>query len=168
MSSDLWIGALTTLSGTALGGAISFVLSRQQLHAALAQNAEAALREKIRRSEDRRYDAYANFYSEVRNYRNALRHPHQAGSTPEQIIAETVRIATRADATAPVVYLVHESPITRDACQNVTHTIARTLNIIVEHRADPNKIPWKGLSDEISDTLSVFLAAARGELGLQL
>jgi hypothetical protein len=167
MSSDLWIGALTTLSGTALGGVISFVLSRQQLYAARARSAEDAVREKNRRSEDRRYDAYANFYTEVRNYRNALRHSYHSESTPQQIVAEAVRVATKADATAPLVYLVQESQITRDACQNVTHTIARTLNVIVEHKTDPEAVPWIELSEEISGALSAFLAASRTELGLQ-
>jgi len=37
MASDVWVGAVATLVGAALGGAISFVLSRQQIKAARSQ-----------------------------------------------------------------------------------------------------------------------------------
>jgi len=39
VNSDLWFGAVTTLAGAGLGGAISLALNRQQLKGARAQRA---------------------------------------------------------------------------------------------------------------------------------
>jgi hypothetical protein len=68
----VWAGAVTTLVGVLLGGAISFVLSRQQIMDARLQRQEADTREALRRSADRRFQAYADFLTRSRSFRNAV------------------------------------------------------------------------------------------------
>jgi len=58
-----------------LAGGISVVISRQQIREACAQRAEALASELERRSRDRRVDAFADFSSKVRAFRNSIR-PH--------------------------------------------------------------------------------------------
>jgi hypothetical protein len=72
VSSDVWIGAVTTLAGAVLGGAISFLLSRQQMREARRQRQEEDARERRRRSADRRFEAYADFLTRTRSFRNAV------------------------------------------------------------------------------------------------
>jgi hypothetical protein len=55
------VGAVTTLLGAALGGAISFMLNWQQAKEARRQRQEDDSRERRRRSADRRFQAYADF-----------------------------------------------------------------------------------------------------------
>lgn len=59
MNTDLWFGAATTLAGAALGGAISYLLCRQQITEARAQRLEGERWDRARRSAERRLDAYA-------------------------------------------------------------------------------------------------------------
>src|SRR5579859_8058542 len=57
VSTDLWLGTVTTLLGAALGGSISFIVSRQQIKSAWIQRQADAAEERNRRSEDRRFTA---------------------------------------------------------------------------------------------------------------
>jgi hypothetical protein len=66
MQSDVWIGALITLAGAALGGAISYPLSRQQIKEAREQRREYERWERARRSTERRFDVYADFLTHAR------------------------------------------------------------------------------------------------------
>src|SRR5690242_15252341 len=72
VNGDVWVGAIATLVGGALGGAISFALSRQQLNDARLQRKEAEASEQRRRSEDRRFQAYSAFLTQARSYRHAV------------------------------------------------------------------------------------------------
>ena len=63
---------MTTLAGALLGGAMSFVLSRQQAREARLQRQEEDARERLRRSADRRFQAYADFLTGARSFRNAV------------------------------------------------------------------------------------------------
>lgn len=54
VSSDVWVGATTTLVDAILGGAISFLLSWQQAREARRQRQEDDTRERRRLSIDRR------------------------------------------------------------------------------------------------------------------
>jgi hypothetical protein len=165
MNSDLWFGAVTTLAGAVLGGAISFLLSRQQLKDARAQRAEEALREKDRRSVDRRFDAYANFHTQARAYRSAIR-PYREQSGPGIIIREIDLLAHSADAASSLVFLVQESRTTRKACAAVVRTIGHTLAVIHELDSNLDDVPWLELNDDMARVMREWEAAAREELGV--
>lgn len=79
VNSDLWFGAATTLAGAALAGAISLALNRQQMRDARARRGEDEQRAKLRRSEDRRFTAYAEFATRARTY--PRRNPSPGRST---------------------------------------------------------------------------------------
>ena len=110
VSSELWLGAPATLTGAALGGAISFVVSRQQINEARLQRVEEAERDRYRRSLDRRIDAYADFYTRARSFRNSIR-PHGHHPVPRATVEEMGALARSAHAASSV----HRSdgPITR-------------------------------------------------------
>ena len=91
VGTDLWLGAVTTLIGAALGGSISFIVSRQQIKSAWIQRAADAAEERNRRSEDRRFTAYSEFITRARSSRNALRAYYQhSGSRPSIKELDTV------------------------------------------------------------------------------
>jgi hypothetical protein len=76
VNGEVWVGAIATLVGAALGGAISFALSRQQLNDARLQRREVEVSEQGRRSEDRRFQGYSAFLTQARSYRNAVKAYH--------------------------------------------------------------------------------------------
>jgi hypothetical protein len=80
VDSALWIGAVTGLAGAAVGGAISYLVSVQQIREARAQRQEAERSAQARRSLDRRFAAYADFLTHARRFRNAIRPPHRPGA----------------------------------------------------------------------------------------
>ena len=105
MSADLWLGAATTLAGAALGGTISLVLNRQQMKDARAQRAEEDLRIRQRRSTDRRFDAYAGFFTHARSYRTALR-PFAEESASKIPVQDMDTFARAADSASSLVFIV--------------------------------------------------------------
>lgn len=111
------MGAATTLSGTVLGGAISFVLSRQQMKDARLQRGEQDARDRRRRSMDRRFDAYADFYTKARTFRNALRPGQQP--VPHLPTAEISALARPAHQASALVFLVVQSRAISKACRDV-------------------------------------------------
>ncbi len=163
VNSDLWVGALTTLAGAVLGGAISFLLSRQQLNAARAQRAEAAVQENDRRSENRRFDAYANFHTQARAYRSAIR-PYREQAGPGMTVREIDVLARSADAASSLVFLVQESATTRAACAAVVRTIDNTIAVIHELAPDLDGVPWDELNDQMAHVMRQWETAAREEL----
>ena len=73
MSSQVWVGAVATVVGVAIGGGISYLSNRQQMREARTQRLEEARREQYRRSVDRRFQAYSDFLTRVRSCRNVVR-----------------------------------------------------------------------------------------------
>src|SRR3954447_26394180 len=163
MDASLWFGALATLAGAALGGLISYVLSRQQIRAARAQQLEAERAERSRRSQERRLDIYADFLARARAYRNAIRRPSRPESVPLQKIRETARTA---DAAGSLVHLVSRSPRTALACGDVMRTMGNTSEVLHTSGAELTDAGWDELNKEMSQALRSFQAAARAELGI--
>lgn len=163
VNTDIWVGAVTTLAGGGLGGAISYLLSRQQIKEARAQRAEATLEDKKRRSLERRFSAYADFITQTRRYRNSIR-PYRADSGPRSPVREIDTAATSADAAGSLVLLLTESPATEAACRDVLRTIGDTIGIVHESESDLDNIPWDELNSDMSRVLRAFQAAARAEL----
>lgn len=101
MSSGLWVGAVTTLAGAVLGGAISFLLSRQQIIEARAQRKDESESDRKRRSLERRFDAYSDFLRRARSYRNAVRE----SVITEATFPEADTLAQEADAAGSLITL---------------------------------------------------------------
>jgi hypothetical protein len=167
VNTTLWFGALTTLAGAALGGAISYLLSRQQMREARAQRLEAERSEQARRSGERRLDIYADFLTHARSYRNAIRRPSRPESGPSVPLQEIGDLARAADAAGSLVHLVNQSRQAAAACGDVMRTIGETSGILHAFDADMTGVPWEELNEKMSQALRRFQAAARAELGIE-
>jgi hypothetical protein len=163
VSSDLWVGAITTLSGATLGGAISLAISRQQLKAAHAQRTEEAEQDKHRRSIERRFSAYADFLDKARSFRNALR-PYGYQPVPLLPPKDISALARSAHAASPLAFLVVESRRTRDALGKLVKAMSDIQGVLDDERSDPADKPWPDLNGRIKSALDKFEDAARQEL----
>jgi hypothetical protein len=163
VSSDLWIGAITTLSGTTLGGVISLLISRQQLKAARTQREEDAEQEKHRRSIDRKFSAYADFLDKARSFRNALR-PYGNQPVPLLPPKDISALARSASAASPPAFLVVESRRTRVALGELVRAMGDIRGVLDDDRSDLADKPWPDLNKRIKSALDKFEDAARQEL----
>jgi hypothetical protein len=164
VSADVWIGAVTTLGGALLGGGISVVLGRQQAREARVQRQEADARERLRRSTDRRFQAYADFLTGARSFRNAVEafylHPRHKPS----LTALDALLQTANDASA-LVFLVVESDGTYQGCREVLRSLWRARAVI--HGIEPAAgDPWPELNTLLGRATREFQNAARAELGV--
>lgn len=165
MSSDVWVGAATTLAGAALGGAISYLLSWQQVKEARRQRREDDARELRRRSMDRRFAAYADFLTRARSFRNTVEaHYLQPGHGPS--LAEVDSLLQSANDASALVFLVVESEQTYQGCRNMLRALGQAREII--HGADPGAAgdPWAGLNALLGRAAREFQNSARIELGV--
>lgn len=164
MGSQVWIGAAATLLGVVLGGAVSFTLSRQQLKDARAQRAEEAARERDKRSEDRRIQAYSDFLTRARSFRNALitycNRPQ--GKVTLDILDDLMREVGAASALA---FLVVETPEAYDACRIVLRALGDALSTVQDIASGPTKDLGQEVSKIIGPALRSFQISAREELG---
>lgn len=163
MSIDVWVGAVTTLAGVALGGGISFSLNRQQMKDARKQRAEEAALTNYQRSVDRRFDAFASFHTCARTYRNAI-NPYRKHSGPALDHSEIDSIARSADAAASLVFLVVESGSTYSACRSVVLAIGNTQNTLHNGSSPLPDSKWRELNDALTVSLRHFQISAREEL----
>jgi hypothetical protein len=165
VNADLWFGAVTTLAGAALGGAISYLLSRQQIKEARAQRLETERWDQARRSTERRIEAYKDFLTHARQFRNAVRPPHHPGSSFRIPVRDIDDLARAADAAGMVVFLVNESLRTQEACANAMRTIGSVVGTVHEFSGKPNVQRLDRANDEMARVLRDFQEAARDELG---
>jgi hypothetical protein len=165
VSSDVWVGAATTLIGAVLGGAISFFLSQQQVKEARQQRQEDDLREVRRRSTDRRFQAYADFLTRTRSFRNAAEAYYlQPGHRPS--LAEMDSLLQSANDASALVFLVVESDATYAGCRHALRALAQARAII--HDAEPtvSAEPWVDLNALLGRATREFQNSARTELGV--
>lgn len=165
VSGDLWVGAVTTLAGAVFGGAISYVLSRQQMKDARLQRAEEFMREKQRRSADRRFEAYADFLTKARSFRDAIRR-YGDNSHPDFTPTAVDSIAREAHAASALVFLVVESTKTYDVCRTIVSTMSQAQGFLNDFGPDSADDPWLGLNNEMARLLREFQVAAREELDI--
>jgi hypothetical protein len=159
-------GAVTTLAGAAVGGTISYLLSRQQIREARAQRLETERWDQARRSTERRLDAYKDFLAHARQFRNAVRRPHHPGSGLRMPLADIDDLARAADAAGTVVFLVSESARTQEACANAMRTIGAVVGTVHEFSRKSEVRQLDKANDDMAHALRDFQAAAREELGV--
>jgi len=165
MSSQVWVGAVATVVGVALGGGISFVLSRQQMREARTQRLEEATREQYRRSVDRRFQAYADFLTLVRSCRNLVRDYLRLSDHRPNIGDIDAMVRSANDASA-MVFLVVESEKTHVACGAVLSALGKAAEAVRGVGSSSTENPWPRLSEMIGRTTREFQIAAREELGV--
>jgi hypothetical protein len=165
MSTDVWIGAVTTLAGAAVGGVISFVLSRQQIKEARRQRSDDAQRMKEQYSRERRFDCYADFPSQARAYRNAIRSLGREGLN-EIDTKHIDSLAADADAGSSRVFLIVESSDTYEACSSLVHAIGVSQASI--HAPEPHFFNSRvsEINREVAACLRRFQVASREELSV--
>jgi hypothetical protein len=155
---------VTTLAGALLGGTMSFILSRQQAREARLQRQEEDAREQLRRSADRRFQAYADFLTGARSFRNAVEayylHPRHKPS----LTAIDALLQSANDASA-LVFLVVESDDTYQGCRKVLRSLGRARAVIhgIERAAAD---PWPELNMLLGRATREFQNSARTELGV--
>jgi hypothetical protein len=155
------------MAGAALGGAISYLLSRQQIKEARAQRLEAERSEWDRRSVERRLDIYGDFLTRARSYRNAIRQPNNPQEGPSLPLREIADLARAADPAGSLVHLVTRSRETAAACGKVMRTIGNTSGTLYAFEEDDFRgVPWEELNEEMSTVLRSFQSAGRAELGI--
>ena len=163
MSSDVWIGAVTTLAGAGLGGAISFLLSRQQMREARRQRQEEDAREHRRRSADRRFEAYADFLTRARSFRNAVEAYYlQSGHKPS--LKEIDSLLQSANDASALVFLVVEDDATYEGCRTVLRALSRARKVIHGIEKPESADPWDELNIMLGRATREFQNAARDEL----
>jgi hypothetical protein len=163
VSSDVWIGAVTTLAGAVLGGAISFLLSRQQMREARRQRQEEDARERRRRSADRRFEAYADFLTRARSFRNAAESFYlQPRRNPS--LKEIDSLLQAANDASALVFLVVEDQATYEACRHVLRALSRAQAVIHRIEEPGPAEPWDELNVMLGRATREFQNAARNEL----
>jgi hypothetical protein len=110
---------------------------------------------------DRRFDAYADFYTKARTFRNALRHGQQ--SYPQLPTVEISALARRAHEASALVFLVVQSRETSKTCRDLVVTMSEIQGVI-DDDSDPVDKPWPELNERMAAVLREFQAAAREEL----
>jgi hypothetical protein len=156
------VGAVATLAGAVLGGAISFLLSRQQIIEARAQREEEASRDKKRRSVERRFDVYSDFLKRARSYRNVVRESVIAEATLQDVDA----LAHAADSAGSLIPLVAESPTTIETCHRTLRAIRISQSVVHDPDQDSRMARRSKAVDELVLALRHFQAEAREELGV--
>jgi hypothetical protein len=163
VSSDVWIGAVTTLAGGGLGGAISYVLNRQQMREARRQRQEEDTREQRRRSADRRFEAYADFLTRARSFRNAAEAFYlQPRRNPS--LNEIDSLLQAANDAAALVFLVVEDTGTYEAGRHVLRALSRAQAVIHRIETPESGDPWDELNVMLGRATREFQNAARNEL----
>lgn len=165
MGTDLWLGTVTTLIGAALGGSISFIVSRQQIKSAWMQREADAAEERNRRSEDRRFTAYSEFITHARSSRNALQAYYQHSSSRPSI-KELDTLLQAAQDSSTLVFLLVESEEAHDGCLAVVRSLGIARDIIHGVRPSSTDNPWTELNRLFGRSTRNFQNAVRTELGV--
>jgi hypothetical protein len=148
-----------------LGGAISFLLNRQQMREARRQRQEEDARERRRRSADRRFQAYADFLTRARSFRNAAE-AYYLQSRHKPALNEIDSLLQSANDASALVFLVVEDHATYEAGRHVLRALSRAQAVI--HRIEPPESadPWDELNVMLGRATRDFQNAARNELGV--
>jgi hypothetical protein len=165
VATDLWLGAATTLIGAALGGSISFIVSRQQIKSAWMQREADAAHERNRRSEDRRFAAYSEFITRARSCRNAVG-AYYLHSDNRPSIKELDALLQAARDASTLVFLVVESEEAYEGCRAVVRSLGVVQAVLHGLRSSGTDNPWNELNPIIGRSTRRFQNAVRTELGV--
>jgi hypothetical protein len=165
MASEVWVGAVATLGGTALGGAISFVLSRQQIRAARSQRETELAQEQTQRSMDRRFDAYSEFLIRARSFRNGLK-AYFLSTDHRPTIEDLDSLLRAAQDASTLVFLVVASEEAHHACLGLVNALGSAQAMIHGVRSSTINDPWRELNLALGRATRDFQNSVRKELGV--
>jgi hypothetical protein len=160
----VWVGAATTLAGAVLGGAVSFLLSWRQVREARRQRQEDDEREHRRRSVDRRFQAYADFLTRARAFRNAVEAYYMQPRHQPSLVELDSLLQSANDASA-LVFLVVESEATYEGCRSALRALGNARAIIHGSASAPDEL-WADLNALLGRATREFQNSARIELGV--
>jgi hypothetical protein len=149
-----------------LGGLVSFAVSHQQIREARSQRSDEANQVRKRRSEDRRFKAYADFIVSHRAVQNALHFYYsQAASKPGlNDIDELLQAGYNSSA---MVFLVAETERTSNACVGVLRILHQTQDLIHQNPSNlADSSTWAELNVTLGRAMPEFENASRAELGV--
>jgi hypothetical protein len=161
--SDLWLGAATTLIGTALGGSISVIVSRQQIKSTWKQREADAAQERNRRIEDRRFTAYAEFMNRARSFRNELE-AHYLHSDNTPTVKELDVLLQRARDSSTLVFLLVGSKELDAGCLAVMRALEVAQAVLHGIKSTSTDDPWDELNELLGSATRSFQNAVRTEL----
>jgi hypothetical protein len=164
VSNDVWVGAVTTLAGAALGGGISFLLSWQQMKEVRRQRQEDDAREHRRRSIDRRFQAYADFLTRARSFRNAVETHYLQRGHQQHSIAEIDALLQSAYDASALVFLVVESDATYEGCRNALRALQKVRATLHGTKPAASEDPWTELNALLGRATREFQNSVRIEL----
>ena len=164
MSSDVWVGAVTTLAGAALGGGISFLLSWQQMKEVRRQRQEDDARDHRRRSVDRRFQVYADFLTRTRSFRNAVETYYLQPDRQRPSFTEIDALLQSAYDASALVFLVVESDATYEGCRSALRALQKARAIVHGTGAATSEDPWTDLNALLGRATREFQNSARIEL----
>jgi hypothetical protein len=127
------------------------------------QRVEDDERLKNRRSEDRRFDAYTNFSTCLRSYRDSIR-GLEGPSAGQVSIDEIDAFARSVNTASALVFFIVESQATYQACRANIRAVLKAQTAL--HNMDQSQALWTELNAEISALVRDFQVAARDELGV--
>jgi hypothetical protein len=146
-----------------LGGAISFLLSSQQVREARRQRGEDDARDERRRSMDRRFAAYADFLTRARSFRNAVE-AYYSPAVGGPSLAEVDSLLQSANDASALVFLVVESEQTYEGCRAVLRALQRARTMIHETEPHADGNPWPDLNSLLGRATREFQNSVRNEL----
>ena len=165
VGTDLWLGAATTLIGAALGGSISFIVSRQQIRSAWMQREADAAQERNRRSEDRRFAAYSEFITQARSFRNKLGAYYKHSDNRPSIKQLDALLQAALDSST-LVFLLVESETAYEGCLAVVRSLGVAQDVLHGDRSSSADNPWAELNPLLGSSTRGFQNAVRTELGV--
>jgi hypothetical protein len=136
------------------------------LNDARAQRKELEITERRRRSEDRRYQAYSEFLTRTRSYRNAVG-AYYLHSDARPSVNDLDTLLQAANDASALVFLVVESEDTYQGCCAALDAIWKARAII--HALEPGSLenPWVEINKEFGRAMRQFQNGARDELGVE-
>lgn len=134
--------------GAALGGSISFIVSRQQIKSAWMQREADAAQEQNRRSEDRRFAAYSEFITRARSCRNAVG-AYYLHSDNRPSIKELDALLQGARDSSTLGFLVVESEEAYEGCRAVVRSLGVVQAVLRGLRSSSTDNPWNELNPVI-------------------
>jgi hypothetical protein len=163
MGTSAWLASVIGLAGVMLGGLISFAVSHQQIQEARSQRADEASREQHRRSEDRRFKAYADFIISHRSVQNTL-HFLYSRATGEPNLNDIDALLQAGYNSSAMVFLVAETERTRNACIEVLRVLEHVRDAISDEGNFSGGDLWTTLNVTMGRSMREFENAARAEL----
>jgi hypothetical protein len=148
-----------------LGGAISFPLSWQQVREARRQRQEDDLREQRRHSADRRFQAYADFLTRSRSFRNAVK-TYYLQPSHQPSLTELDSLLQAANDVSALVFLVVESRATHEGCRSVFRALGKARTLIHGSQSAASGKTWADLNELLGRATREFQNSARAELGV--